>query len=143
MTLSLFKLCLAIPLLTVVAGAQQIPMGRILVRDGISAALMPLSSPPALVEPLSVPERFQVSGVMVSVSTADSSVESFHVSLRVETASGARLDFSDIAHWNPSRDWATQIFYTGKDPVVKVLTLTVIPLQANQVKNFEPEPTTD
>jgi hypothetical protein len=140
----MFRLWLALPLLAAtVASAQQIPMGRILVRDGISAALMPLNPPPALVEPLTAPERFLVSGVMISVSTADSSVESFHVSTRVETASGARFDFAAIARWNPSRDWATQIFYTGKDPVVKVLTLTVIPLQANQVKNFEPEPTTD
>lgn len=100
---------------------------------------MPLSPPPPLIGPLTVPDQFQVFGLMVSVNTSDSSVDSFLISTRVETASGARIDFSNVGKWDKSSDWSTQIFYTGKDPVVRVLKLSVIPLQPNQVKTFTPD----
>jgi hypothetical protein len=134
------RLLFALPLLLAVfADAQQLTQGRVLVAGGISAVLMPLNPPPSAVGPLTVPEQFQVCGVMVSVSSSDASVDSFLISTRVETASGARVDFSGTAKWDKISDWSTQVFYTGKDPVVKVLKLSVIPLQPNQVKTFEPE----
>jgi len=71
-----------------------------------------------------------------SVSTNDSTVDSFAIETRVETASGARLDLHGNVKRNPTLDWTTELFYTGKDPVAKVLTLAVTPLQPNQVKVF-------
>lgn len=134
------RLLFALPLLLAsVAGAQQLTVGRVLVSDSVSAVLMPLSPPPPLIGPLTVPDQFQVFGIMVSVNTSDTSVDSFLISTRVETASGARIDFSNVAKWDKSSDWSTQVFYTGKDAVVRVLKLSVIPLQPNQVKTFAPD----
>jgi hypothetical protein len=116
--------------------AQNVPVGRVLTVDGVSAALMPVD-PPQIPGLPSVPEQFLVSGIMVSLCTTDASVQSFHTSMRVETASGARLDFAGILKRDPNRAWVSQIFFSGKDPVVRVLSLTVIPLQPNQIKSFD------
>jgi hypothetical protein len=135
------RLLLALPvLLATLASAQQLTQGRVLVAGGISAVLMPLNPPPPSVGPLTMPDQFQVYGMMVSVCSPDASVDGFLISVRVETASGARIDFTGVAKWDKISDWSTQVFYTAKDPVVKVLKLSVIPLQPNQVKTFEPEP---
>jgi hypothetical protein len=133
------RLWFALPLFFAsVAGAQELTLGRVLVVDGVSAVLMPINPPPALVAPVTVPNAFQVSGLMISLNSTDNSVESFLVTTRVETASGARIDFTGITKWDKNSNWSTQIFYTGKDPVSKVLKLSVIPLQPNQVKTFDP-----
>jgi hypothetical protein len=119
-----------------VARAQNVPLGRVLVVDGVSAALVPVNPPPTFQDLPNVPNQFRISGIMLSVSCADTSVASFHTFMRVETASGARLDFSANLKRDPALQWVSEIFFTGKDPVVKVLSLTVIPLQPNQMKVF-------
>ncbi len=136
------RLLLTLPLLVAsVASAQQIPVGRVLVVDGVSAVVTPLNPPPPLVGALTVPEQFVIYGLLVSVGTQDGSVCSFQIETRVETAGGERINFHANIQRDPARDWVTQIFYTGKDPVVKVLTLTIIPLQRSQIKTFQAEPT--
>jgi hypothetical protein len=85
---------------------------------------------------LTVPQPLVVYGLFVSVATDDSTVERFAIETRVETASGARIDLHGNVKRNPTLDWSTELFYTGKDPVAKVLTLSIIPLQPNQVKVF-------
>jgi len=133
----MYKLAVILPLfLTSLASAQQLPFGRILVVDGLSATLTLLTPPPPLVESLTVPQPLVVYGLFVSVATNDSTVASFEIETRVETASGARIDLHGKVKRNPALDWTTELFYTGKDPVVRVLTLAVTPLQPNQVKVF-------
>lgn len=119
-----------------VARAQNVPLGRILVVDGVSAALMPINPPPPFQGLPNVPDQFRISGIMLSVSSADTSVASFHTFMRVETASGARLDLPGYLKRDPTSTWVSEIFFTGKDPVVRVLNLTIIPLQPNQMKVF-------
>jgi hypothetical protein len=75
------------------ARAQNVPVGRVLIVDGVSAALAAINPPPAFQGLPIVPDQFRVAGIMLSVSSADSSIASFHTLMRVETASGARLDF--------------------------------------------------
>jgi hypothetical protein len=118
------------------AHAQNVPVGRVLVVDGVSTVLVPINPPPPFQGLPTVPEQFQVSGIMLSVSSVDTSVASFRTSMRVETASGARLDFFSNLKRDSNLSWVSEIFFTGKDPVVKVLALTVIPLQPNQMKVF-------
>jgi hypothetical protein len=118
------------------AHAQNVPVGRILVVDGVSAVLVPVNPPPTFQGLPNVPEQFRISGIMLSVSSGDTLVASFHTSMRVETASGARLDITGNIKRDSNLAWASEIFYTGKDPVVKVLSLTVIPLLPNQMKVF-------
>jgi hypothetical protein len=118
------------------ARAQNVPLGRVLAVDGVSAVLVPVTPPPTFQGLPNVPPQFLVSGIMVSVSSLDVSVSSFHTALRVETASGARVDFTGNIKADPARAWVSEIFFTGKDPVVKVLSLTIIPLQPNQMKVF-------
>ena len=133
------KLWLALPiLLAAAASAQELTLGRVLTVDEVSAVITPLNPPPPLIGPLTVPDAFQVSGVMFSVSSTDTSVDSFLISTRVETVSGARFDFTGVAKWDKTSNWSTQIFYTGKDPVARVLKLSVVPLQPNQLKTFTP-----
>src|SRR5579872_4388281 len=135
MVMRMYKLAVILPLfLTSLASAQQLPFGRILVVDGLSATLTLLTPPPPLVESLTVPQPLVVYGLFVSVATNDSTVASFEIETRVETASGARIDLHGKVKRNPALDWTTELFYTGKDPVVRVLTLAVTPLQPNQVK---------
>jgi hypothetical protein len=133
--LLMFLLLLASP-----GSAQPLPFDRVLVVDGLSATLTLLSPPPPLVESLAVPQSYAVYGLFVSVATADPGVENFAIETRVETASGARMDLHGTVKRNQSLDWTTELFYTGKDPVAKVLTLAIIPLQRNQVKVFSAEP---
>ena len=133
----MYKLVLILPLFLVSLGsAQQLPFGRVLVVDGLSATLTLLTPPPPLVESLTVPQPLVVYGLFVSVATSDSTVDSFAIETRVETASGARIDLHGNVKRNPTLDWTTELFYTGNDPVVKVLTLAITPLQPNQVKVF-------
>jgi hypothetical protein len=133
----MYKLVLILLMfLASLGNAQELPFGRVLVVDGLSATLTLLTPPPPLVESLTVPQPLVVYGLFVSVATNDSSVESFAIETRVETASGARIDLHGNVKRNPTLDWTTELFYTGKDPVVKVLTLAVTPLQPNQVKVF-------
>jgi len=132
---------LTLPLLLAsVAAAQQLPFGQVLVVDGVSATLTPLTPPPPLVQSLTVPQQFVVYGLFVSISTSDTSVASYQIATRVETASGARIDLSGHVNRETDQAWTTELFYTGKDPVVKVLTLSIIPLQPNQVKVFSVGP---
>ena len=70
------------------------------------------------------------------MATNDSTVDRFAIETRVETASGARIDLHGNVKRNSNLDWTTELFYTGKDPVVKVLTLAVTSLQPSQVKVF-------
>lgn len=136
----MYKPLFILPLfLMSLASAQQLPVGRILVVDGLSATLTLLAPPPPLAESLTSPPRFAVYGLFVSVASGDPSVESFEIMTRVETASGARVDLIGTVKRNPSLDWTTELFYTGKDPVVEVLTLSITPLQRNQVKVFSAE----
>lgn len=141
MGVCMYRLVLILPLLLAsLASAQQLPIGRILVVDGLSATLTLLSPPPPLVESLTVPRSYAVYGLLVSVATTDPGVESFAIETRVETTSGARMDLHGSVKRNPSLDWSTELFYTGQDPVAKVLTLAITPLQRNQVKVFSAEP---
>ena len=119
-----------------IAAAQSLPLGRVLVEDGVSAALVPVQPLPALPGLPTVPEQFMIYGIMIDVSTMDATVSGYQIAMRVETASGARIDFSSNLNRDPQRTWSNQIFYTGKDPVTQVLSLTIIPLQPNQVRTF-------
>jgi hypothetical protein len=65
-----------------VARAQNVPVGRVLVVDGVSAALVPVNPPPTFQGLPNVPPQFLISGIMVSVSSLDASVSSFHTALR-------------------------------------------------------------
>lgn len=133
----MYKLVFILPLFLVSLGsAQQLPLGRVLVVDGLSATLTLLTPPPPLVESLTVPQPLVVYGLFVSVATNDATVDSFAIETRVETASGARVDLHGNVKRNTTLDWTTELFYTGNDPVVKVLTLAITPLQPNQVKVF-------
>ncbi len=133
----MYKLLFMISLfLAPVMSAQDLPMGRLLMVDGLSATLTLLSPPPPVLESLNVQQQLTVYGLFVSVATNDSTVDSFQIITRVETASGARIDLFGTVKRDATLDWTTELFYTGKDAVVKVLTLAITPLQRNQVKVF-------
>ena len=140
MVVRMYKLVFILPLFMMsLASAQQLPFGRVLVVGGLSATLTLLAPPPPVVESLTGPPQFAVYGLFVSVASGDPTVVSFEIMTRVETASGARIDLFGTVKRDLNLDWTTELFYTGKDPVVKVLTLSITPLQRNQVKVFSAE----
>jgi hypothetical protein len=137
----MYKFVLSLPLVVAsLASAQQLPIGRVLVVDGLSAMVTLLVPPPSVVESLTVPEQLVVYGLFVSVDTPDPIVESFNIQARVETASGARIDLYANVKRNPILEWTTEVFYTGRDPLTKVLSLAITPLQPNQIKVFSAAP---
>ena len=137
----MYKLMLTLPLfLASLGSAQQLPIGRVLSVDGVSAILTLLAPPPPVAQDLTVPTQLVVYGLFVSVDSGDPAVASFDIQTRVETASGARLDLYANVKRDASLAWTTEVFYTGKDPVARVLKLAITPLQPNQVKVFTAEP---